>query len=241
MINLVIDIGNTQSKIAVFEDSQIVDFQVKKSVTISCLKDCFHKYKIDNTIISSVSVSVREISSFLEANSCLIEFDANTYQHINFDYQTLNTLGKDRIAGVIGATEFLPDDDLLVVDIGSCITYDVLTKDSVFVGGNIAPGLYMRLKAMHDYTAKLPMVYANEAKELLAKNTKDALFNGAFWGIVFEINTYFDKLQEVYPNIKVVLTGGDAHYFEKSIKQCNFVNSKLVLVGLNKVIVSVVD
>ncbi|MDO4726571.1 MAG: type III pantothenate kinase [Porphyromonadaceae bacterium] len=241
MTNLVIDIGNTRTKVAVFENNQMIDFFAAELVTLPLLKDFLRKYCIDNSIISSVSFSKREIVYYLENNSNFIEFNAQTYKGLKINYETHQTLGKDRIASAIGAIEVMPNSNLLVIDIGSCITFDLITKDSTFHGGNIAPGYYMRLKAMHDYTAKLPIVTQQIPKELIGKNTKEAVLFGAYWGIVFEINSFAEYLREKYPDIKVILTGGDAHYFENSIKQCTFANSNLVLIGLNKVIESIIN
>ncbi len=241
MTNLVIDIGNTRTKVAVFENNQMIDFFAEELVTLPLLKDFLKQYSIDNSIISSVSFSKREIVYFLEKNSNFIEFNAQTYKGLKINYETHQTLGKDRIASAIGAIEVIPNSDLLVIDIGSCITFDLITKDSTFQGGNIAPGYYMRLKAMHDYTAKLPIVKQQIPKELIGKNTKEAVLFGAYWGIVFEIDSFAEYLRKKYPDIKVILTGGDAHYFENSIKQCTFVNSNLVLIGLNKVIESIIN
>lgn len=241
MTNLVIDIGNTRTKVAVFENNQMIDFFAAELVTLPLLKDFLRKYSIDNSIISSVSFSKREIVYYLENNSNFIEFNAQTYKGLKINYETHHTLGKDRIASAIGAIEVIPNSNLLVIDIGSCITFDLITKDSTFHGGNIAPGYYMRLKAMHDYTAKLPIVTQQIPKELIGKNTKEAVLFGAYWGIVFEINSFAEYLREKYPDIKVILTGGDAHYFENSIKQCTFANSNLVLIGLNKVIESIIN
>ncbi|KGN82137.1 hypothetical protein HW49_02910 [Porphyromonadaceae bacterium COT-184 OH4590] len=241
MTNLVIDIGNTRTKVAVFENNQMIDFFAAELVTLPLLKDFLRKYSIDNSIISSVSFSKREIVYYLENNSNFIEFNAQTYKGLKINYETHQTLGKDRIASAIGAIEVMPNSNLLVIDIGSCITFDLITKDSTFHGGNIAPGYYMRLKAMHDYTAKLPIVTQQIPKELIGKNTKEAVLFGAYWGIVFEINSFAEYLREKYPDIKVILTGGDAHYFENSIKQCTFANSNLVLIGLNKVIESIIN
>lgn len=241
MTNLVIDIGNTRTKVAVFRDNKMIDFKAEEMVTLPFLKDFFKKYEIENSIISSVSFSKREIGYFLEHNSNFIEFNAQTYSGLKIDYETHHTLGKDRIASSIGALEVMPNQDLLVIDIGSCITYDLVTSDATFHGGNIAPGFYMRLKAMHDYTAKLPIVKQQIPKGFIGKNTKEAVLYGAYWGIVFEIDSFYTQLQQHYPNLKVILTGGDAHYFENSIKECTFVDSNLVLIGLNKAINSIVN
>ena len=238
-MNLVIDVGNTRTKLAVFEGDGMVDFVAEEFVTISFLKDFFCKYSIDNSIISSVSFTKREIELFLQRNSNFIKFEANTYKSLSIDYQTHLSLGKDRIAAAIGALAVFPDTNMLIVDVGSCVTYDLVTKDAVFHGGNIAPGFYMRLKAMHDYTAKLPIVKQYIPDKVVGKNTKEAVLYGAFWGIVFEIDSYYRRLKIQYPDIRLVLTGGDARYFENSIKQCTFVNSNLVLIGLNKVINSI--
>ena len=242
MTNLVIDMGNTRAKLAVFAGEEMVDFVAKDTLSLPFLKDYFSYHRIENSIISSVSWSRRDITLFLEKNSNFIEFDFQTYSGLEIDYETPRTLGKDRIAAAIGALTLVPDSDLLVIDIGSCITYDLVTKDGAFRGGNIAPGLSMRLKSMHDYTANLPLVQIDKKPEkFVGKNTRDAILNGAFWGIVAEINSFYDRLYSEYPFVKVILTGGEASYFADSIKQCNFVKDNLVPIGLNRVISSIVS
>lgn len=240
MTNLVIDMGNTLVKLAVFQGDEMIDFVSRDALSMPFLKDFFKQYQIDNSIISSVSWSRRDVTLFLEQESNFIEFNYKTHKGLKIAYDTPRTLGKDRIAAAIGALTVEPDSDLLVIDIGSCVTYDLVTRDGTFCSGNIAPGLYMRLKAMHDYTANLPLVTIDERPEsLIGKNTHDAILNGAYWGIIAEINSYYDRISEEYPEVKVILTGGEANYFADSIKPRNFVKDNLVIIGLNRVINSI--
>lgn len=240
MTNLVIDMGNTLVKLAVFQDDKMIDFVSKETLSLPFLKDFFEKYQIDNSIVSSVSWSRRDVTLFLERESNFIEFNYETYKELKIAYDTPRTLGKDRIAAAIGALTVEPDSDLLVIDIGSCVTYDLVTRDGTFCGGNIAPGLYMRLKAMHDYTANLPLVTIEERPEtFIGKDTRSAILNGAYWGIIAEINSFYDRISQEYPDVKVILTGGEANYFADSIKPRNFVKDNLVSIGLNRVINSI--
>jgi len=206
----------------------------------NAIKEFFRKYEIENSIVSSVSFSKREIVSFLEKKSNFIDFDLSTPFDLKINYETPHTLGKDRIAAAVGALKVMPQNDLLIVDIGSCVTFDLVTKNRTFHGGNIAPGFYMRLNAMHDYTAKLPVVKQQLPKNFIGKTTQEAILNGAFWGIVFEIDSLFEQLKKDFPDIQAVLTGGDSLFFANSIKQCNFVDSNLVLLGLNEIINKVI-
>ena len=238
-MNLCIDIGNSRAKIALFQGDTVVLEQVCEVLTKDFLQDIFEKYDIKKSIISSVTHNKREIITFIRKRTSLVELTNETPISLKINYLTPHTLGRDRIAAAVGGMEILPKSDILVIDIGSCVTMDLVTADGVFYGGNIAPGFLMRINAMHDYTAKLPTVKPQIPENILGRNTADAVLCGAFWGIVSEVNALLDRLLSDYPNISIVLTGGDAHYFENHLKNCTKIVPNLVLIGLNKILTSI--
>lgn len=150
-------------------------------------------------------------------------------------YQTPHTLGMDRLAAALGAWQRFPHQHILVIDAGTCITYDFVTARAEFLGGIIAPGLQMRLKAMHAFTARLPLIHTNFAEEppFIGQNTTDAMRSGAFHGICAEINGIIEHYKSVFGRFNILLSGGDAHFFDKTIKEPNFVNKNVVLDGLS--------
>ncbi|MDR0828564.1 MAG: type III pantothenate kinase [Prevotellaceae bacterium] len=236
MINLAVDIGNSRTKLAVFESDKLIFEQFCEELTKEFLREIFKKFDIKNSIISSVTHNKREFISFLKSRTDFVELTNETPVNLEINYLTPKTLGMDRIAAAIGALEILPEKNLLVVDTGSCVTMDLITADRVFHGGNIAPGFLMRINAMHDYTAKLPTVMPQIPENILGRYTADAVLCGAFWGIVSEINSLYVRLKEDYPQLAIIITGGDAHYFEKHIINVEKLVPDLVLQGLNSIL-----
>jgi type III pantothenate kinase len=235
-VNLTVDIGNSRTKLAVFQDDKLIFKQFCEELTIEFLNEIFRKFDIKNSIISSVIHNKREIISFLKKRTFFVELTNEMLIDLKINYLTPKTLGRDRIAAAAGALEILPNKDILTVDVGSCITMDLITADRVFHGGNIAPGFLMRINAMHDYTAKLPSVKPQIPENIFGKSTSDAVLCGAFWGIVSEINSLYNRILTDYPSLKIILTGGDASYFEKYIENCEKNEPNLVLIGLNKIL-----
>jgi len=151
-------------------------------------------------------------------------------------YQTPETLGKDRLAAVIGGISLFPGSNVLVIDAGTAITFDFINKQKEYLGGNISPGLSMRYQALHQFTKQLPLLQKEEDFELLGENTKKAIIRGVQNGIVFEINHYIESLSVKNGNITTILTGGDSNFFDNKLKYPIFVESDLVLMGLNKIL-----
>ena len=142
----------------------------------------------------------------------------------------------DRIAAAVGAYTKKPNKAHLVIDAGSCMTLDVIDKNGVFIGGNITPGMQMRIKAMNDHTDKLPIVPLRFNADLLGKNTKMALQNGAVRGTLFEIEAFIACANGQYPRININLTGGDANFLAKYLKSKILADPNLVFTGLNEII-----
>ncbi len=177
-----------------------------------------------------------DMEAYLRQNFFCIELGTRTPLPIQNTYRTPETLGKDRLAAVVGAFEMFPDQNCLVIDAGTCITYDLLRWDGVYPGGNIAPGLEMRLRAMHHFTANLPPVAIGETENLIGYSTESAMRNGAQLGIILEIEGFIAWCRSEWGEINVILTGGSIDFFVKNLKSQIFVNPNLVLSGLNKIL-----
>ena len=235
-MNLTVDIGNTRVKFGVFDGSDLVFASAYSH------HDAAHGYHgltslytFGCAIISSVGNTDPGLS--IEAGA-LIHLDHNTPLPVKNAYATPETLGRDRIAAVVGAHRLFPGQNVLVIDAGTCITYDLVTSDGVYQGGNIAPGLDMRLRAMHEQTAKLPLVGRAHVEDVVGKTTQEALQNGAEKGVLFEIEGYKTRLEkEESAGIVTVMTGGDASYLSEKLKTEIFVRPNLVLIGLNEILI----
>ncbi|MBK7409977.1 MAG: type III pantothenate kinase [Saprospirales bacterium] len=145
------------------------------------------------------------------------------------------------MAAAAGAWALFPGKRCLIIDAGNCITCDVLSKEGIFLGGNISPGIDMRLKAMHTFTARLPLVPRGPMEHWIGHSTDSALRNGAQWGALWELTGLIDHCEAGFDEIIVVLTGGDADFFVKHLKRKIFANPDLVLVGLNKILTHYVN
>ena len=151
-------------------------------------------------------------------------------------YKTPKTLGNDRLASVIGAQHLYPNKNIAVIDLGTCIKFDFIDKKRRYIGGNISPGVRMRIQAMHDYTSQLPIVDLKYNNSILGNSTESALQNGAVRGTIFEIESFIRRIKKKYGKLFVVFTGGDADFFASYINYEIFVNQNLILEGLNKII-----
>lgn len=236
-MNLCIDIGNSFVKLAVFDSKGEMLFHKRfVNVLVQDIKKIQRKYPFQNVIISSVRKKALRFFQHLEKNYHLLILDHKTKLKFENTYDTPKTLGKDRIAGVAGAQALFPKKNIMLADIGTCITIDFLNKKGQYLGGNISPGVKMRLKAMHEFTSSLPEVKFSKVKTLIGKSTKEAMKNGAVYGIVLELESYIKRLKDDYGNINVILTGGDASFFAELIDYQIFVDSNLVLKGLNEIL-----
>lgn len=237
-MNLAIDIGNTRNKFALIRQNTVVDIIVEDNLSIPVLKDILTTHpKIDSAILSAVKNIDSSILSFLSTElDYFIELNENTSIPIENLYETKNTLGKDRLAAVIGANNIYPDSNVLVIDMGTAITYDFINKSNQFLGGTISPGLEMRFKALNHFTDKLPLLQKNETFNTIGKTTSEAIISGVQNGIIFEIEGYINELKSKHNDLKIILTGGDAIFFDKNLKNTIFVNLNLNYIGLNTIL-----
>ncbi|NOQ24054.1 MAG: type III pantothenate kinase [Bacteroidales bacterium] len=237
-MNLTIDIGNSRIKFAVFNNDKIVDIITKTAFSISDITNILFTYpKIKFAILSTVKNIESTIISYLKSNlSFFIYLDENSKIPIENLYQTKSTLGKDRLAAIIGANNIFPDTSVLVIDAGTAITFDFINKNKQYLGGTISPGLEMRFKALNYFTNKLPLLNKNEDFNLIAVNTVKAIISGVQNGMIFEIEGYIDNLKNKYDDLKIILTGGDAIFFDKKLKNTIFVNLNIINIGLNRIL-----
>lgn len=238
MLNLVIDIGNTRTKIALFNQHDLMFNVPIEHLTVNHLKMLKDEYvQLDKAILSSVKKVDDEVLQFLhEQFRYFIELDHQTKLPLVNLYETPETLGKDRLAAAVGANELFPDQNILIIDAGTAITYDLVSENNEFLGGNISPGMKMRYKALNQFTGKLPLVEYSDDFELVGGNTVDAIRAGVQNGIVYEMNGTIDSFNRIYENLQIVMTGGDSIFFDKILNYTIFVHFNLTLIGLNRIL-----
>lgn len=238
-MNLVLDLGNTYGKIAVCQGRDVIESAVYEKITNREIAYFSTRYKdLNGVIISSVVNDSREMVDYLGMlfENC-IELDHNTPLPLLNRYQTPDTLGYDRIAAAMGAYTIFPEKNVLVIDAGTAITYDLVTAEGEYLGGNISPGMAIRFKSLNKYTNRLPLLErASEKPNILGSSTKEAIQSGIINGILFELDGFIGAFTQQHPELKVVLTGGDAKYFEGKLKSSIFVDLNLNLIGLNRIL-----
>ena len=234
-VNLILDIGNSFAKVAFFENGEIHKWQrmdidavehfVRQEELINHCRQCI--------VSATIDLPQALVDALYGRGMVVVLLGAKTPLPFVNDYKTPHTLGTDRMAAVAGAMKLLPGENVLVVDVGSCVTYDVLTKESHYIGGNIAPGLKMRFSAMHEHTARLPLVEAEGELPQLGCDTVTAMRAGALKGVQFEIEGYIRYLNRKFGDIKVILTGGDSDFFKDLLTEDVVHDAHLVLRGLD--------
>ncbi|MFT5725522.1 MAG: type III pantothenate kinase [Bacteroidia bacterium] len=235
-MELVIDIGNTRVKAAVFINNGIHKLFVVDTADKE-LMDKVKEYKIDTIIISTVRNGSEKLKTIWSQLAPTIVLDHHTPLPIVNGYKTPKTLGKDRIAAVIGARFLHPTGPVLAIDAGTCITYDILTSDNTYLGGNISPGARLRFRAMDEFTNALPLVTEMEVDSLYGDTTEDSMATGVINGICAEIDGLIDQYESAFSGLQTVICGGDARYFVNNLKKKIFANRNLVLLGLHKILI----
>ncbi len=233
-MNLVVDIGNTRIKLAIFENQKlIIDEKIPSVIFLSKIKEMFEAFpKIDNAIISSVRKLDKEPA--ILALFCKVHVLAHTSKTpFKNSYATPQTLGVDRIALVTAAFYKNPRKNTLVIDAGTCITYDMINDYGEYLGGAISPGLAMRYKALHNQTDGLPLLEPNELLDFVGNTTESSMHSGVINGLTNEVDGVIEQYKLRFKDLTVILTGGDAHFFGKRLKNSIFANSKFLLEGLN--------
>ncbi len=237
-MNLVIDVGNTLVKLGVFESGELI---FRKT----CDKDDFLKTllsisetypSIKNSLVSSVGKLSAEQAERLEGRYSIITLDHSTKVPFKNNYATPNTLGVDRIALISAAAQQFPAKNVLVVDAGTAITYDFINSNNEYLGGAISPGISMRYKSLHNYTAKLPLLETKTPEAFVGNSTENSLHSGVVNGVVYEIVGFIDAYKNEFSDLTVILTGGDTLFLRDSLKNDIFANPNFLLEGLNHIL-----
>ena len=237
-MQLIIDIGNSSAKVAFFKgDTLIEDFRVEHAALCQLLREKASDGAIQAAIISSVIPLSEEMEQAINAFPCpFLRMSAQLKMPFAITYRTPATLGSDRLAAVAGACLQQPGRNLLVIDVGTAITYDLLTADNIYLGGNISPGIGMRFKALHHFTGKLPLVRKEGDRIHIGDSTESAIREGVLQGVDKEIEGYIQEYTLKYPGLLVFLTGGGAFLLDNRVKSRTFADSLLVIKGLNRIL-----
>ena len=245
-MNLCIDQGNSRTKVALMTDEgKMINHFIYKQFGSSEVERLFDLYDITDSIISSVvNIEAAVVNTLARRSQSFVLFDHNTPVPITNRYDTPETLGQDRLAAAVGAKSLCPEENLLIIDVGSVITYDFVTDQGEYIGGNIAPGLKMRFTILQRMTKKLPLVETeeNELIPLFGKNTRDAIAAGVIRGVAYEVKGYMRTLREKTPHFQTFLTGGNAPYVLNNVRTSRTESrpiryeKNLVLIGLNEIL-----
>ena len=236
-VKLIIDIGNTVAKMVAFRGDEPVDEIRAENGTLSGLDAFVDKHHFRCGIVGTVrDLTADEDTALASLQFPLLRFCPDTPIPITNRYRTPETLGSDRLAAVIGASSLKPGKDLLIIDAGTCITYEVIDARGNYWGGNIAPGMQMRLKALHEFTARLPLVEAEGEVPGMGYNTETAIRSGVLRGMKYEIEGYIKSMRSKFPHLLVFLTGGNRINFDTNIKNIIFTDKYIVPRGLNRIL-----
>lgn len=239
-MNLIIDQGNTAVKVAIFEDENLLDkgvFLRDKMDNIQewIVKNKYFVIKPVNVLISSVTNDEVNLSAL--KIDLLLKLDTTTDLPIKVRYESPETLGNDRLANAVAAWKMNPNQNSLVIDTGTCIKYDLVEAGGSYLGGNISPGLRMRYRSLNNQTDKLPLIEPEKLTDIFGKDTKSSILHGVQQGMMHEIIGFIDRYAKEFSQLTIFMTGGDAKYFDKEIKNTIFADSDLTLKGLNEILI----
>jgi len=235
MMNVVVDYGNTSAKVGIFKDHALVEKFVFEEA--EKLRSFLENFSGSHIIVSSVSFDAADVIAWaLHFKKRFVLTPALPLPVIN-RYSTPTTLGVDRIAAACGARHLFPGQPTLSIDAGTCITYEFLDGEGQYWGGGISPGLRMRFEAMHSFTARLPLVQPVDQPALIGSSTEQCMQSGVIYGLSDEIDGIISRYQEKFKDLKVILCGGDARFFENRLKAAIFAVPELVLSGLNSILI----
>ena len=236
-MNLLVDIGNTRMKWALADADGRVFGEEVGTLTDAHLASLIVRYDVQRAICSSTRGEVAQTEALLAHHvPQVVSFTADTPVPVGIDYATPETLGRDRVAAAVGASVLYPNRDVLIVDFGTALTIDYLSADGVFHGGSISLGVTNRFRALHEYTASLPLVEPTEEEQLFGNSTKTAIAQGVMNSVQFELEGYIARMAEKKADFCIIFTGGEAKYFVKRIKNTIFAEPNLVFCGLNRIL-----
>ena len=232
---LTIDVGNSRIKVAVFEHNKQLDFFIfETNEALKNFKNIFQKYSnLQKIILSSVGKLDEEVVNFIKSQFQTEIIDHKSKFPFANLYATPETLGIDRMVLAAGATLMYPNQNRLIIDAGTCITYDFVNAENQYLGGAISPGIKIRYKSLNNYTSKLPLLTLSEDFEIIGNSTKSAIHSGVINGVIFEIEGFISQYSLKNQDLTIILTGGDAEFLAKRLKSTIFANSNFLLESLN--------
>jgi type III pantothenate kinase len=233
-MNIAVDYGNTAAKVGIFTQGRLDRKLIFGSA--SELRSFLEETIPEHLIVSSVAIPAKDIASWSASKGKKIILSNQTPVPIRLKYRTPETLGVDRIAAVCGALDQLPDTDCLVIDAGTCITFEFLDATGTYHGGAISPGISMRFEAMHQFTSRLPLVKPVLHPALIGDSTETSLQSGAINGARAEVNGILWSYRKEYPSIQCIVCGGDADYLKEEADPSRIIVPDLVLIGLNRIL-----
>jgi len=236
-MQLAIDIGNTRTKTGLFDGATLVRKSVWTEWSVADIGRWLGEIRLDGAIFASVADNDAPLRTSLQNHFGAFELQSSTPLPFRNAYHTPETLGKDRLAAAAGALALFPGQHCMVVDCGTCIKYELLDAGSVYLGGNIAPGLKMRIQAMHHFTARLPEVPLEMPAETVGYSTQTALQNGALRGASLEIEGFARLFEQKLNPLNIILTGGDAAFLQNHLTLPRLTaEPDLTLYGLNHIL-----
>jgi type III pantothenate kinase len=232
---LTIDVGNSRIKAAVFEQDTLVElFVTDPKGAAVFFSEIFIKYpKIKSAIYASVGKIEAEVLDLLQKHVEIQIIDHTTVLPFTNNYMTPKTLGVDRMVLAAGATLLYPKQNRLVIDVGTCVTYDFIDQDNRYLGGAISPGIVLRYKSLNDYTQNLPLLESNSNEIFIGNSTENSIHSGVVNGLTYEIDGFISQYFLKYQDLTVILTGGDAEFLAKRLKNTIFANSNFLLESLS--------
>ena len=236
MANLVVDEGNTLCKIAVMNGNEVLCEAVSPEFNMEQAAELAEHYAVDKAIVASTRGGAERICDKLRSQIArVLCFTSHTEVPIDIDYSSRQTLGTDRIAAAVGVVCNMGIRDALIVDMGSAITFDVV-ENGAFKGGNISLGVAMRFRALHEFTAALPLCESVEPSGVFGNSTKEAIEQGVMQGVLYEIEGYIERVLQKNEKNSIIFCGGDAESFVNRIKNTIFAPRKLMFTGLNEIL-----
>ncbi len=234
-MNLIIDAGNTYVKLAIFDrglliEKNIVDYNESDAVLIEVLKSYPN---LNKAIVSSVGKYDAEILKKIKPELEILELSHELDFPFKNKYATPKTLGVDRIALVSASVDQFPNNNVLIIDAGTCITYDFVTTKNEYLGGAISPGIRLRYKSLNDFTANLPLLETERPNSIVGDSTQQSIHSGVVIGVLKEIEGVIEEYADKYSDLTIILTGGDAKFLSNQLKNSIFANSNFLLEGLN--------
>ncbi|MBB1138394.1 type III pantothenate kinase [Myroides sp. WP-1] len=232
-----LDIGNTRTKLAMFENNSLLKTEYLSTKNLQeellfFLKKNDTKPKI---VLASVVHLDPNLQNWLQTNTDLVQITSSTPLPLINKYKTPHTLGIDRLAVAAGATIQYPNTARLIIDAGTCITYDFVNAENEYLGGAISPGLQLRYKALNDYTAKLPYLQPEDISYYIGQNTQESIQSGVINGIIAEIDNIINRYKKDYADLTIILTGGDTVFLAKRLKNIIFANPNFLSESLNHI------